>query len=808
MKWNFRASLVLVFIFIAASSLAQTTEPPANSKASQRANRTTKITLQSFDRAEVDMDIDGSMSEPVWRGIEPITDFRVINPDTLEPAPYKTETRVFFTDRGLYVGVTMEQPKESLIQRISGRDNISINRDTVTITVDTSGDGLFGYWMMLALGDNQSDGTVLPERQYAREWDGAWFGKTEETESGWSAEFFMPWGQMAMPRETGVREIGLNVTREVAFLNQSWAWPGIPESEPNFMSDLPLLQLDGVSPRQQWSLYPYATTNYDGVDNTAEVNGGFDIFWRPSSNFQLTGTVNPDFGAVESDDVVVNLTAVEVFFPERRLFFQEGQEIFNTTPRSTGSNGKRLSVINTRRIGARPRSPDLPEGVRLPTRERIRPADLDGSLKLTGQAGPMRYGFLTAVEAESEFAVGNQRFFQEGRDFSAFRLLYENSTGSAAYRGLGYLGTLVAHPESDAEVHAVDWHYRSNGAKWNIDGQFIATNTDDVGSDNGVFTDIVYTPRQGRSHSVQLSYFGDDFYVNDFGFQERNGVREIIYRFNLVESGFKRFRDVRMSTFLRYEENLEGDRTNNAIPVTNATITLNNLDRINAGLFYFPERYDDLNSFGNGTYRVQERLNYSLGYTTNTAKEWSYNIDAAVNGEFQGGRNFQYTTGVTWQPKDNIRLSGEVIHNDRDGWLIHQEDQNFTAFQANQWRTNLNFDYFLTAKQQFRMVLQWVGIKAVGDEFYFLPADAPTNNRDLLRVPKPPGPSDDFSISQLNFQLRYRWQIAPLSDLFVVYTKGDSRRASLNDFDNLFQDSWDNPLGDVLSVLLRYRLGT
>jgi hypothetical protein len=75
-------------------------------------------------------------------------------------------------------------------------------------------------------------------------------------------------------------------------------------------------------------------------------------------------------------------------------------------------------------------------------------------------------------------------------------------------------------------------------------------------------------------------------------------------------------------------------------------------------------------------------------------------------------------------------------------------------------------------------------------------------------VGKPPGESYDFSVSELNFQLRYRWQIAPLSDLFVVYTRGDSRETGLRTFSDLFQDSWDFPLGDLLVVKLRYRIGS
>ena len=107
--------------------------------------------------------------------------------------------------------------------------------------------------------------------------------------------------------------------------------------------------------------------------------------------------------------------------------------------------------------------------------------------------------------------------------------------------------------------------------------------------------------------------------------------------------------------------------------------------------------------------------------------------------------------------------------------------------------------------QQIRIVMQWVGIRAEEDRFYVLPDDS----FDLVEGPKPPGAEDDsFSISQLVFQVRYRWQIAPLSDLFIVYRKGDRTRTDLMEFDDLFQDSWSDPLGEQFIIKLRYRLGS
>lgn len=810
-KWKVSSSLVLLLSSnvsvgqTAVSREAQTLE--AQLSAADASHMSVVMPMQKFETSAADVEIDGVLDEAVWGRITPINEMRVTDPETLSDVPFDTETRIFYTSRGVYVSVDMEQPLDTIVQRISSRDNTTINRDSVTVTLDTSGQGLFGYWMMLALGDNQADGTVLPERQYRTEWDGAWYGATQTTERGWSAEFFMPWGQMAMPQEEAVRRMGISVVRDVAHLDQSWGWPAIPESSQIFMSDLPLLEFQGVNLRQQWSVFPFVSVTQDQIDKEQNTKTGFDVFWRPSSNFQLTGTVNPDFGSVESDNVVVNLTANETFYPEKRLFFQEGQEIFNTTPRSTGSNGQRFTVVNTRRIGGRPRVPDLPAGVRLSARDRIKPAELLGALKATGQAGAVRYGMLTAAEDDTIYKINGAKYIQEGRDFNAFRLIYEDSNG-AAYRGLGYIGTLVQHPQSDAVVHAVDFHYLSSGGRWNVDGQVISSDSDERGSGRGAFADIIYSPRQGIRHNLQLTAFDDKIDVNDLGFQQRNDNMEAWYRFEWIKTDLKFVRNFRFNPFLRYEENRAGDRTNNMLPLINMSATLNNLDRVSVQFQQFPKRYDDRNSFGNGTFATRERTSYFLDYTTNPSLPVSISAGYSSIGELVSGRTLETRTGVTWRPMDNVNLSARIAYNDRSGWLLHQGGQDFTAFDATQWEGQVNVDYFATAKQQLTMALQWVGIKAFEDVFYYLPRQAETKNRDLIKVPKPAGPTDSFSLSQLNFQLRYRWQIAPLSDLFVVYTRGDNVRAQIGEFEDLFEQSWNDPLGEQLVVKLRYRFGT
>ena len=127
-----------------------------------------------------------------------------------------------------------------------------------------------------------------------------------------------------------------------------------------------------------------------------------------------------------------------------------------------------------------------------------------------------------------------------------------------------------------------------------------------------------------------------------------------------------------------------------------------------------------------------------------------------------------------------------------------------TAFGADDFQPRLAMDVFLSAKQQLRLSLQWAAIRAQEQRFYLIPVGGGT----LVQVDKPDGPTDDFALSRLTAQLRYRWEIAPLSDLFIVYTRGSNLSGRVDDgFGDLFQDALDEPIIDYFVIKLRYRFG-
>ena len=793
------------------------------------------ITLTKFNEGDFQWQLDGKLDEPFWQSLPAYDNMLVTDPDTMGPTQHATLQRFFYTDQGLYIGVHLEQPPDTLLARLSSRDEF-LNRDGWGITIDTSGEGLYGYWFTINLGGSVQDGKVAAERQFSNEWDGPWEYATAEVADGWSTEVFLPWSMMTMPDAAdGERNFGFYLSRKVAYLDERWTWPALPFGSPAFMSVLAQMQTPGVTPRRQLEIYPNIAFTRDEIDEEDEFRAGVDLSWRPSSNLQVTATINPDFGVVESDDVVVNLSAFETFFPEKRLFFLEGREVFQTTPRSrvrgrgpsgTGSrqttstfSPEPTTLLNTRRIGGPPRI-DIPDNVDVEGVERGKPSDLIGAVKLTGQTGPFRYGVLSAFEddvrlpgtIESGPNAGQPvRVEGDGRDFGVARFLWE-STGNGR-RSVGYMGTMVGYEDYDAIVHGIDAHWLSPNGLWQVDTQYMASDVDDV-EGSGALADITYKPKQGMEHKLTLDYLEDTLNIRDLGFIRRNDSRNVIYRFsNTTGRGLKRLRSKSVSAVLSNEWNQQGRHVRAGYFLRNSW-TFKNLNEIRTELDYFPARWDDRNSFGNGDFKTKERWVGEIAFGTDTTKILSFSALIGGRQEELSDWTIRSALGVTFRPNDRFSIDLDLNYFDRDGWVLHQTvfggdnpafDTSMFTFEAQELQPKLAMDVFLSAKQQLRLTLQWAGIRAEEQDRFLIPA----GDGDLIQQIRNPGdPINDFNVSRLTAQLRYRWEIGPLSDLFVVYTRGSNLPDRVDDtFGDLFIDAIDEPIVDVFVVKLRYRFG-
>ena len=771
--------------------------------------------------------IDGRVDEAAWAKAPAYDNMRVMEPETLSEPTYATASRFIYTSEGLYVSAVMEQPAETLVTRLSSRDQY-INRDSYGITLDTSGEGLYGYWFTVALGGSLADGKVAAERTFTREWDGPWRGASAVIDGGWSVELFLPWSMMSMPHLSGKRTLGFWVDRKVAHMDERYSWPVLPFTAPRFMSALKPIDVEDVSPAKQWAVFPYTSGTADGIydENTAKV--GADVLWRPTTNTQITATVNPDFGAVETDDVVVNLTAFETYFPEKRLFFLEGGEVFFTSPRanpqssSSGPQGQGArrspqtffreptTLLNTRRIGGKARHVEIPDGddIDIPGVEQSKPTDLLGAAKVVGQAGKLRYGVLSAFEDEVRWRGtrnGEDAVLRaDGRNFGAVRMLYEDSTGGGR-KGIGFMSTFVDKGYDTAVVHGIDTHWLGGNGKIEWDTQLIASEVDGEHGE-GIYMDLNYTPRIGSLHRFAFEYLDDDLDVSDFGFIRRTDAISALWGTfrNYTGPRLPRVvRNIRSSLFASYEQNTAGERTRVGT-FAGVGFTFTDNSQLRLMLNYFPKRWDDLNSRGNGSFRVDDRFFLQAQYGTDASRPFALSLALGVDGEELGGTTPLFDTGFTWTPIHRFTVDFDLRYKDRDGWLVYRGDQNFTTYQAADFQPRVAVDLFLSARQQLRMTMQWAGIRAEQREFFSIPEGG-----GKLVPREHPLETEDFAISRLTAQLRYRWEIGPLSDLFVVYTRGANLpEPEYEGFEDLFLDALAEPVVDVFVVKLRYRFGS
>jgi hypothetical protein len=238
--------------------------------------------------------------------------------------------------------------------------------------------------------------------------------------------------------------------------------------------------------------------------------------------------------------------------------------------------------------------------------------------------------------------------------------------------------------------------------------------------------------------------------------------------------------------------------------------TFKNLSEIRTEFNYFPARWDDRNSFGNGRYKVEDRFVGEVGFGTNTSKKLSFSALFGVRQEELSSWTRRSSIGLTYQPSDRFSFDLDLNYLQRKDWLLHDRDRLFATYNADDFQPRIGMDVFLSAKQQIRFTLQWAGITAQERDFYEIPVseDGLIAVSDPIRSGLVTATNGDFAISRLTAQLRYRWEIGPLSDLFVVYTRGSNLPDRVDDgFSDLFDDALNTPIVDVYVVKLRYRFG-
>lgn len=281
-------------------------------------------------RAQQAPDLDGNDSDAVWQTAPRYSAFRQFEPKVDVDPSFKTEFRAAYDDRNLYVFVRMFDPHPDSIMRALSRRDQRGPSDQIKLLIDSYNDRRSGYEFAVNPDGVKRDFTMSNDGNEDGSWNGIWDVATKIDAEGWTAEFRIPLSQL---RYTGAtREFGFGVWRDIERYRERTAWPLYHPQKPGLSSQLGRLEgLQGLSTARRMEATPYAVTKNvqktlptSPYNREQEVSVGGDLKIGITPNITLDATVNPDFGQVEADPSVVNLTAFETFFSERRPFFVEG----------------------------------------------------------------------------------------------------------------------------------------------------------------------------------------------------------------------------------------------------------------------------------------------------------------------------------------------------------------------------------------------------------------------------------------------------------------------------------------------------
>ena len=684
------------------------------------------------------VEIDGRIKADEWLEARHITEFRQVQPLNGEPASLPTEAWILATPGGLAVAFRNTHPASVPRTQQRVQRDFEEQVDRVNVMVDFDGDRRTGYAFRVSSTDGINDSILTNENNFNADWDSNWLHAVSADEQGWSVEILIPWHIAPMRQAEGKRTLGVYLDRVTGATGERAAWPWASFERPRFLSDFAPLEVPAYS-QSLLAITPYASGLYDVITSSGEADAGVDVFWKPNGQVQLTATVNPDFGQVESDDLVVNFDATETFFSDKRPFFTENQGLFEFTTPSDFSQ-----LLYTRRVGG---PSDDGEGL----------GDIIAALKLNGSFGATKYGLFAAEEDETA-----------GKSFSALRLVRDFRR-----QNLGLMLTRTERPflDREATVAGIDHDWKPT-ARWNIRTRLFTSDVDQGGEsvrDTGATVWADYEMDHGWRQQWIGMHFGDQLQINDAGYLQRNSTNYFHWQLNrrfteLPKESRYASKDWRWRASTNHND--VGQRLNHQFRVSRES-------RLRNGSYEYAQinvnsaGIDDLILRGNGYVNKPPNFNSYFEYDRPRKGKWGFHAEAelfsgGLSGNDRIGHRFEVEPRYFISDAFNLYLGLSASRN-RD-WLVWQRENLLGSFERRNAELSAGFDWTISGRQELRLKLQAIGLDATARQAYRVdPAGNALESADAI---------EDFSVQNLGVQLRYRYEVAPLSYLYVVYGRG------------------------------------
>ncbi|MEP7346644.1 MAG: DUF5916 domain-containing protein, partial [Gemmatimonadaceae bacterium] len=434
--------------------------------------------------------IDGALDDPAWQRATVISDFVQKIPIEGATPSVVTEVRILYDDHALYVGARLLRADPKAIRTSITRRDGESDAEVFTVSLDPYLDRRTAYSFSVSSGGVRGDAYHSQDSEDSgreAQYDPIWSARARVDADGWTAEMHIPFSQLrfnAAPEQTW----GLQLTRNVADRSERVQWVLIPVAAAGFASHFGRLEgISGIPPARRLELMPYVAADLtyranvnsrNPFDDKVGGRAGGDLKVGLGPNLTLDGTINPDFGQVEADPAVVNLTAFETIFEERRPFFIEGNELL--TGRGASFIG-RPSWFYSRRIGAAPRGSAQADFVDAPTNTTILSA-----AKVTGRLrSGLSVGALAAVTPREYARTFDTTSVAQGRiaveppsSFGVMRLQQDfgrqqSNVGMSltqVHRWLDTRGGLETLLPNDAVAGGADWKLRYKEGMYEVTG--------------------------------------------------------------------------------------------------------------------------------------------------------------------------------------------------------------------------------------------------------------------------------------------------------------------------------------------------
>ena len=400
--------------------------------------------------------VDGKLDEAAWQQAPPHTTFTQRDPNEGQRATEETEVRVVYDDDSIYVGARLTDSQPKAIKALLGRRDSDLISDSFTVYLDSYNDKRTGFYFGVSAGGTLFDGTLFNDDWDDNAWDGIWEARTRQDDAGWTAEFRIPLSQLRFKKEDEARW-GINFRRMITRTKEQAYAALRPKRESGFVSRfLPLVGLSGLQPKRRFLVTPYTTAKThtapaeagDPFNDGRRSNAAFgtDFKLGLGSNLTLDATMNPDFGQVEVDPAVVNLSDVESFFDEKRPFFIEGSDTFGFgwggASNNMNFNYSNPNLFYSRRIGRTPQGSTGPaDFARVPDGVRI-----NAAAKITGKVlGAWNVGALHAMTGQEEADLATSGRFSTAvvEPRATYSVVRGQRDFNGGRQGIGVIGTLV-----------------------------------------------------------------------------------------------------------------------------------------------------------------------------------------------------------------------------------------------------------------------------------------------------------------------------------------------------------------------------